>query len=168
MGLELSNVRSARRDGLLNRDLAEVDLNSAVFPGQQGGPLEHVLATDSRRTGINVVSGGTDTHVVLVDLRLRARRQAGRGTAAPGGHHRQPQRRAVDPRPPMISSGVRIGTPARAARGFGPDEFADVADVIAVALRPSTDEHALDGQRQQALELAARFPLYPTLAEAVR
>ena len=176
-------------------------LNSAVFPGQQGGPLEHViaakavafklaagdafrdrqvrtlqgarllanrlLADDSRREGINVVSGGTDTHLVLVDLRASDLD----GKQAEDRLHRvgiTVNRNAVpfDPRPPMISSGVRIGTPALAARGFGPDEFTVVADVIAAALRPSTDEFALDGLRQRVVELAARFPLYPTLASA--
>jgi glycine hydroxymethyltransferase len=73
-----------------------------------------------------------------------------------------------DPRPPMVSSGVRIGTPALATRGFGDDEFAAVADVVAAALRPATDDRTLDGLREQVAKLAARFPLYPTLAEMVR
>jgi glycine hydroxymethyltransferase len=176
-------------------------LNSAVFPGQQGGPLEHViaakavsfklaagdafrdrqvrtlqgarllaerlLADDSRHAGINVVSGGTDTHLVLVDLRTCELD----GRQAEDRLHRvgiTVNRNAVpfDPRPPMISSGVRIGTPALAARGFGPEEFAAVADIIAVSLRPSTDEHTLDGLRLQVRALAARYPLYPTLAAA--
>jgi glycine hydroxymethyltransferase len=178
-------------------------LNSAVFPGQQGGPLEHViaakavafglaageefrdrqertlqgarlladrlLADDSRREGVNVVSGGTDTHLVLVDLRDSELD----GKQAEDRLHRvgiTVNRNAVpfDPRPPMISSGVRIGTPALAARGFGADEFGTVADVIAAALRPSSDDHALDGLREQVVKLAAQFPLYPTLTEAAR
>jgi len=184
-------------------------LNSAVFPGQQGGPLEHViaakavafglaageafrdrqertlhgarlladrlLADDSRREGVNVVSGGTDTHLVLVDLRASELD----GKQAEDRLHRvgiTVNRNAVpfDPRPPMVSSGVRIGTPALAARGFGAEEFAAVADIIAAALRPSTDDQALDGLREQSMKLAADFPLYPALAhnpdfaEAVR
>jgi glycine hydroxymethyltransferase len=67
----------------------------------------------------------------------------------------------------MISSGVRIGTPALAARGLGADGFAAVADIIAAALRPSTDEHALDGLREQVTKLAKQFPLYPKLEEVV-
>jgi glycine hydroxymethyltransferase len=178
-------------------------LNSAVFPGQQGGPLEHVIAAkavafklaageafrdrqertlqgarllagrllddDSRREGISVVSGGTDTHLVLVDL--RASDLDGK-QAEDHLHHVgiTVNRNAVpfDPRPPMVSSGVRIGTPALAARGFGSNEFAAVADIIAAALRPSTDERALDGLREQVVKLAAQFPLYPSLAEPVR
>ena len=177
--------------------------NSSVFPGQQGGPLEHViaakavafkiaagdafrdrqvrtlegariladrlLADDSRAAGIGVVSGGTDVHLVLVDLRASELD----GKQAEDRLHRvgiTVNRNAVpfDPRPPMISSGVRIGTPALAARGFGEAEFTEVADIIAAALRPSTDEAALDALRDRATSLAAAHPLYPTLKEVPR
>jgi glycine/serine hydroxymethyltransferase len=140
------------------------------YPGRRyyGGCeiADRLLEQDSRREGINVVSGGTDTHLVLVDLRASELD----GKQAEDRLHRvgiTVNRNAVpfDPRPPMISSGVRIGTPALAARGFGPDEFATVADVIAAALRPSTDEQALDGLREQVAKLATQFPLYPKLAE---
>jgi glycine hydroxymethyltransferase len=170
-------------------------LNSAVFPGQQGGPLEHVIAAkavafgiaagpafrdrqertlrgarllaerllrdDARREGVGVVSGGTDVHLVLVDLRASALD----GKQAEDRLHRvgiTVNRNAVpfDPRPPMVSSGVRIGTPALATRGFGDAEFAAVADVIAAALRPGADEPTLDGLRGRVAELAAAFPLY--------
>ena len=175
-------------------------LNSAVFPGQQGGPLEHVIAAkavafgiaagpefrdrqertlrgariladrllrdDARRAGVGVVSGGTDVHLVLVDLRDSELD----GKRAEDRLHRvgiTVNRNAVpfDPRPPLVSSGVRIGTPALATRGFDDAEFAEVADVIAEALDPAADEHALDGLRGRVAALAARFPLYPTLAE---
>ena len=175
-------------------------LNSNVFPGQQGGPLEHViaakavafklaageafrdrqvrtlegarlladrlLARDSRAAGIGVVSGGTDVHLVLVDLRASELD----GKQAEDRLHRvgiTVNRNAVpfDPRPPMISSGVRIGTPALAARGFARAEFAEVADIVAEALRPATDEPALDALRDRVTELAAAYPLYPTLEE---
>src|SRR5262245_3709042 len=150
-------------------------INSAVFPGQQGGPLQHVIAAKAvafklaaseafaerqRRTlagaqalaerltapdvgeaGVGVLTGGTDVHLVLVDLR----RSALDGKQAEDRLHRigiTVNRNAVpfDPRPPMISSGVRIGTPALASRGFGTEEFAEVADIIAEALQPSLDE----------------------------
>jgi glycine hydroxymethyltransferase len=68
----------------------------------------------------------------------------------------------------MVSSGVRIGTPALAARGFGSAEFAEVADIVAQALRPATDETALDSLRDRVTELAAARPLYPTLKETPR
>ena len=73
-----------------------------------------------------------------------------------------------DPRPPMVSSGVRIGTPALAARGFDAEDFAEVADVIAAALRPSVSEQQLAGLRERVARLAGRHPLYPELMEAGR
>jgi glycine hydroxymethyltransferase len=184
--------------------LADAELgkkfNSSVFPGQQGGPLEHViaakavafklaaepafrerqkrtlagariladrlLAPDSRAAGVNVVSGGTDVHLVLVDLRESALdgRQAEDRLHSIGI---TVNRNAVpfDPRPPMVSSGVRIGTPALAARGFGLADFSEVADVIAAALRPSTGDDSLPGLRARVAALAARHPLYPDLTE---
>ncbi|MFW3170930.1 serine hydroxymethyltransferase [Geodermatophilus sp. CPCC 206100] len=178
-------------------------LNSSVFPGQQGGPLEHViaakavafklagepafrerqertlagariladrlLAADSREAGVDVVSGGTDVHLVLVDLRASALdgRQAEDRLHSIGI---TVNRNAVpfDPRPPMVSSGVRIGTPALAARGFGLDDFTEVADVIAAALRPSTGDEQLAGLRARVTRLADRHPLYPDLTGAGR
>jgi glycine hydroxymethyltransferase len=68
-----------------------------------------------------------------------------------------------DPRPPMVSSGVRIGTPALAARGFGMEEFLEVADVIAGALLPSFDKGIAEKLRERVATLAANFPLYPEL-----
>jgi glycine hydroxymethyltransferase len=178
-------------------------LNSSVFPGQQGGPLEHViaakavafklaagdafrdrqvrtlegarlladrlLADDSRADGIGVVSGGTDVHLVLVDLRASELD----GKQAEDRLHRvgiTVNRNAVpfDPRPPMVSSGVRIGTPALAARGFGSADFAEVSDIVANTLRPSTDESALNVLRDRGAALAAAHPLYPRLAQVDR
>jgi glycine hydroxymethyltransferase len=187
---------------LATADLAK-KVNSAVFPGQQGGPLEHViaakavafklagepafrerqertlagarlladrlLAPDSREAGVDVVSGGTDVHLVLVDLRESELdgRQAEDRLHAIGI---TVNRNAVpfDPRPPMVSSGVRIGTPALAARGFGLEDFAEVSDVIAAALRPSVSEGQLAELRGRVTRLADRHPLYPDLTEAVR
>ncbi|MEJ8278606.1 serine hydroxymethyltransferase [Pseudonocardia spirodelae] len=169
-------------------------LNSQVFPGQQGGPLEHVIAAKAvafklagepafaerqRRTlegarilaerllaepGIGVVSGGTDVHLVLVDLRDSELD----GKQAEDRLHRvgiTVNRNAVpfDPRPPMVSSGVRIGTPALAARGFGAEEFTEVADVVARALRPAAGDAELDGLAARVTALADRHPLYPEL-----
>src|SRR4051812_11637486 len=175
--------------------------NSAVFPGQQGGPLEHVIAAkavafklaadpafrerqqrtldgskilaerllqqDSREAGINVVSGGTDVHLVLVDLRESVLD----GQQAEDRLHRvgiTVNRNAVpfDPRPPMVSSGVRIGTAALATRGFDLDAFREVADIISLALRPGADDTDLDVLRARVDVLSQRFPLYPNLSEA--
>ncbi|MGO4385648.1 serine hydroxymethyltransferase [Specibacter sp. RAF43] len=173
-------------------------INSAVFPGQQGGPLEHVIAgkavafkiaasaefkerqqrvlagarilaerlvqADVAAKGISVVSGGTDVHLVLVDLRHCALdgQQAEDRLAA---IDITVNRNAVpfDPRPPMVTSGLRIGTPALATRGFGEDAFAEVADIIALALTADADAD-LTGLRERVATLAAAHPLYPGVA----
>ncbi|MFJ2197042.1 serine hydroxymethyltransferase [Streptomyces violaceusniger] len=183
---------------LSRADLAK-KINSAVFPGQQGGPLEHVIAAKAvafkvaageefaerqRRTldgarilagrlladdvaeaGITVLTGGTEVHLVLVDLRASALD----GQQAEDRLHRvgiTVNRNAVpfDPRPPMVSSGLRIGTPALATRGFGAAEFREVADIIAQALM---DERLGDERtgllRDRVEKLATAFPLYPRL-----
>jgi glycine hydroxymethyltransferase len=188
---------------ILAKDELRKKFNSAVFPGQQGGPLEHViaakavafklagepafaarqrrtlqgariiadrlLAADSREAGVNVVSGGTDVHLVLVDLRDSSLD----GKQAEDRLHNvgiTVNRNTVpfDPRPPMVSSGVRIGTPALAARGFGDAEFAEVAEIIAAALRPDATGEDLRTLRGRVTALAARFPLYPELTEGAR
>jgi glycine hydroxymethyltransferase len=188
---------------ILTTDELRKKVNSAVFPGQQGGPLEHVvaakavafklaaepafrerqertlagarlladrlLAPDSREAGISVVSGGTDVHLVLVDLRESTLD----GRQAEDRLHQigiTVNRNAVpfDPRPPMVSSGVRIGTPALAARGFDVEDFAEVADIIALALRPSVSATDLAELCDRVAVLAARHPLYPDLTEAGR
>jgi glycine hydroxymethyltransferase len=167
-------------------------LNSAVFPGQQGGPLMHVIAAkatafllagtpefkdrqertirgaqalaarltqeDAKAAGIDVLTGGTDVHLVLVDLR----ESEVDGKQAEDLLHEvgiTVNRNSVpfDPRPPMVTSGVRIGTSALATRGFGDAEFAEVADVIALTLMPNPDVAALSA-RVKALTDA--FPLY--------
>ncbi|KXF48791.1 serine hydroxymethyltransferase [Rhodococcus sp. SC4] len=172
-------------------------INSAVFPGQQGGPLEHVIAgkatafkmaaepefaerqercldgakvlaerlsrPDVKEAGISVLTGGTDVHLVLVDLR----------DAAIDGQQAEDRLDAIgitvnrnavpfDPRPPMVTSGLRIGTPALAARGFGRDDFVTVADLIAQAL---TAADGADTTRLAAevRALADKYPLYPSL-----
>jgi glycine hydroxymethyltransferase len=174
-------------------------LNSAVFPGQQGGPLEHVIAAkavafkmaagpefadrqqrtldgarliaerllqpDLTEAGVSVLTHGTDVHLVLVDLRNSELN----GQQAEDRLHRvgiTVNRNAVpfDPRPPMVSSGVRIGTPALAARGFGAEEFTEVADIIAATLLPSFDDGAAAQLRARVSTLTGRFPLYPSLA----
>ena len=116
-----------------------------------------------------MVSGGTDVHLVLVDLRHSELD----GQQAEDRLHRigiTVNRNAVpfDPRPPMVSSGLRIGTPALAARGFGAPEFTEVADIIASALISPAPENgpgdeAAAGLRRRVAALAARFPLYPHL-----
>ncbi|MEI8409822.1 MULTISPECIES: serine hydroxymethyltransferase [unclassified Kribbella] len=176
-------------------------INSAVFPGQQGGPLEHVIAAKAvafkaaasedfrdrqERTlegariladrlsaadvflaGITVLTGGTDVHLVLVDLRNSELD----GQQAEDRLHTigiTVNRNAVpfDPRPPMVSSGLRIGTPALATRGFDRTAFAEVADIIAAALSAPLDDALAAELRGRVESLADKFPLYPHLAAA--
>lgn len=183
---------------ILSRDMALAKkLNSNVFPGQQGGPLMHVIAAkatafklaaepefkerqertlrgasiladrltadDSRSHGIDVLTGGTDVHLVLADLR----HSEINGQQAEDALHKvgiTVNRNAVpfDPRPPMVTSGLRIGTPALATRGFGDVEFTEVADVIAEALKPGADIAAL---RARVGALTRAFPLYSGLQQ---
>jgi len=172
-------------------------INSAVFPGQQGGPLEHVIAgkavafkiaaseefrerqervlagarvlaerlvqPDVSAKGISVVSGGTDVHLVLVDLRnceLNGQQAEDRLAAIDITVNRNAV--PFDPRPPMVTSGLRIGTPALATRGFDEDAFREVADIIAEALIADADAD-LSGLRHRVEELAKAHPLYPGL-----
>ena len=173
-------------------------INSAVFPGMQGGPLEHVIAAkavsfkiaagpefrerqartlegarilaerlvqpDATEAGVTVLTGGTDVHLVLVDLRASELD----GKQAEDRLHDigiTVNRNAVpfDPRPPMVTSGLRIGTPALATRGFDAEDFREVADIIAVALRPTFDDDTRAGLQARVSALVARRPLYPTL-----
>ncbi|MBB4685423.1 serine hydroxymethyltransferase [Amycolatopsis jiangsuensis] len=188
------------RGGLiLCREELAKKINSAVFPGQQGGPLEHVIAakavalkiaasagfrerqertlagsriladrlsrTDCAEAGVRVLTGGTDVHLVLVDLVQSALD----GQQAEDRLHSvgiTVNRNAVpfDPRPPMVTSGLRIGTPALATRGFGDDDFTEVADVIAQALKPDFDDSVRQALRHRVELLAKKHPLYAELA----
>jgi glycine hydroxymethyltransferase len=178
---------------ILGKEAFAKKVNSAVFPGQQGGPLMHVVAAkavafkiaageefklrqervlegarilaerltapDVAEAGVSVLTGGTDVHLVLVDLRNSDLD----GKQAEDLLHEAGitvNRNAVpfDPRPPMVTSGLRIGTPALATRGFGSTEFTEVADIIATALKGGADVAAL---RARVKKLADDFPLYP-------
>ena len=184
---------------LLSRDAATCGrkLNSAVFPGQQGGPLMHVVAAkavalklaagegfkdrqrrtveganilaerltnqDVRDAGVSLVTGGTDVHLVLVDLRDSPMD----GQQAEDLLHDvgiTVNRNAVpwDPRPAAVTSGLRIGTPALATRGFGAAEFTEVADVIATALVDGKNAN-VDALAARIHKLTEQFPLYEGL-----
>ncbi|GGU16163.1 serine hydroxymethyltransferase [Nocardioides albus] len=186
---------------LTNDPAVAKKINSSVFPGQQGGPLEHViagkavafkvaaepefrerqertlrgariiaerlLADDVAAAGVSVVSGGTDVHLVLVDLRDSELT----GQDGEDRLHRigiTVNRNAVpfDPRPPMVSSGLRIGTPALATRGFGDADFSEVADIIAAALKDDFTDETADELRSRVTVLAEKYPLYPHLTES--
>ncbi|KCG02894.1 serine hydroxymethyltransferase [Mycobacterium tuberculosis] len=118
---------------------------------------------DVAERGIAVLTGGTDVHLVLVDLRdaeLDGQQAEDRLAAVDITVNRNAV--PFDPRPPMITSGLRIGTPALAARGFSHNDFRAVADLIAAALTATNDDQ-LGPLRAQVQRLAARYPLYPEL-----
>ena len=122
---------------------------------------ERLTQPDAAEAGIRVLTGGTDVHLVLVDL-VNSELN---GKEAEDRLHEigiTVNRNAVpnDPRPPMVTSGLRIGTPALATRGFGDADFAEVADIIAEALKPGFDAATL---RSRVQALAAKHPLYPGL-----
>jgi glycine hydroxymethyltransferase len=171
-------------------------IDSAVFPGQQGGPLEHVIAAKAvafriaasdlfaerqRRTvagaqalaeellkaghGVNVLTGGTDVHLILVDLRDTEPALTGRQAEDRLDEIEiTVNRNAVpfDPRPPIEASGLRIGTPALATRGLQQDDFTEVGRILAIALTPEYESRARElGERVEAL--VERYPLYESL-----
>ena len=174
-------------------------LNSAVFPGQQGGPLIHAIAAkavamkiagteefkerqqrtldgarilaerltaqDCAAAGVDVLTGGTDVHLVLADLRNSEMN----GQEAEDLLHEvgiTVNRNAVpnDPRPPMVTSGLRIGTPALATRGFDEAAFTEVADIIGTALAAGKGAN-VEALRARVSALAAQYPLYEGLEE---
>ncbi|HEY2600610.1 MAG TPA: serine hydroxymethyltransferase [Thermoleophilaceae bacterium] len=190
-------IGGARGGMILCREEYAKPINSAVFPGQQGGPLMHVIAGKAvslriaqsdafrerqQRTraaafvlaeemlsgGINVLTGGTDVHLVLADLRdseLDGKQAEDRlhdiGITV--------NRNAVpfDPRPPAVSSGLRIGSPALATRGLQVEDFREIGKVIVKALTSAQWGDAEIGElRERTRALAERYPLYPQLTAA--
>ena len=195
------------RSGMLLSSRAEQwgkKLNSAVFPGQQGGPLMHVIAAkavamkiagteefrerqertvrgaaiiaerlgadDVKAAGVSLVTGGTDVHLVLVDLRdSTLDGQQAEDLLHTAGITVNRNAVPFDPRPPRVTSGLRIGTPALATRGFGEAEFTEVADIIAATLvhgaAGTADDETLAALRGRVRALTDAFPLYPGLAQ---
>ncbi|WP_024794455.1 serine hydroxymethyltransferase [Tomitella biformata] len=174
-------------------------LNSAVFPGQQGGPLMHAIAAkavalkiagtaefkdrqertlsgarilaerltgaDVAANGISVLTGGTDVHLVLVDLRnSKLDGQQGEDLLHEVGITVNRNAVPFDPRPPMNPSGLRIGTPALATRGFDDAAFTEVADIIATALAAGSGAD-IPALRARVSKLAAQYPLYEGLED---
>lgn len=186
------------RSGLiLAREEFAKKLNSAVFPGQQGGPLMHAVAAkavafkiagtpefkerqqrtvegaqiiaerltaaDCKAAGVDVLTGGTDVHLILVDLRnSQLDGQQAEDLLHEVGITVNRNSVPFDPRPPMVTSGLRIGTPALATRGFDAAAFTEVAEIIAAALIGSADAEALQAR---VAALAAQFPLYDGLED---
>jgi glycine hydroxymethyltransferase len=189
------------RGGMIvtNDEAIAKKVNSAIFPGIQGGPLMHVIAGKAAafgealrpefkayqkqvranavaladqlvKGGLDIVTGGTDTHVMLVDLRPKGVK--GNATEkALGRAHITCNKNGIpfDPEKPMVTSGIRLGTPAGTTRGFGEEEFRAIADMIVEVV----DGLAANGEegngeveaavKAKVAELCARFPLYPNL-----
>lgn len=183
------------RGGLILTNSSQLakKFNKAVFPGTQGGPLEHVIAgkavaffealkpefkiysaqvIENARSmaaqlverGFKIVSGGTDNHLMLVDLRSigMTGKEADRlleEVNVTANKNTVP----FDPESPFVTSGLRLGSPAMTTRGMGPDEFAEIANIIADRLLNPSDEAIASNCRQRVAFLCDRFPLYPHL-----
>lgn len=184
------SLRGPRGGFILMKPEHEKAINSAIFPGLQGGPLMHVIAGKAVafrealepafkvyqqqvaanaqalaqtlvEKGLRIVSGRTESHVMLVDL--RARRITGKDAeAALGRAHITVNKNAIpnDPEKPFVTSGIRVGSPAMTTRGFGVQEARLVGEMISDVLDRPDDERHLAAIRERVDALAARFPVY--------
>ena len=184
------SLRGPRGGIILMKAEHEKAINSAVFPGLQGGPLMHVIAAKAVAfgealrpefkaysqsiienaqalaeslvaRGLRIVSGRTESHLMLVDL--RAKHITGKtAEAALGAAHITVNKNAIpnDPEKPMVTSGIRLGTPACTTRGFGPEEMRQVGHLIADVLESAEDAAVIERVRRQVAALTARFPVY--------
>ena len=184
------SLRGPRGGVILMKAEHEKAINSAIFPGLQGGPLMHVIAGKAvafkealspefktyqeqvvknakvvaetlTARGLRIVSGRTESHVMLVDL--RAKGISGKAAeAALGAAHMTINKNSIpnDPEKPMVTSGIRVGTPAMTTRGFKEEEARLTANLLADVLENPADEANLARVRAQVAELTARFPVY--------
>ena len=188
-------LRGPRGGCILSRAEHAAAIDKAMFPGLQGGPLEHAIAAKAvafgevldpsfkayaqqvvanaaalaealAGHGFRLCSGGTDNHLLLVDLRTFDAELTGKEAQAvldDAGISLNKNTVPDDPRSPFVTSGVRIGTPAVTTQGMGTDEMVIVADLIARALRNRDDATAVAGVKMEAEALCARFQPYPEL-----
>ncbi|MEP6559063.1 MAG: serine hydroxymethyltransferase [Burkholderiales bacterium] len=184
------SLRGPRGGIILMKAQHEKAINSAIFPGLQGGPLMHIIAAKAvafkeamapefktyqqqviknaqvvadtlTQRGLRIVSGRTESHVMLVDL--RAKGITGKeAEAVLGSAHMTINKNAIpnDPEKPMVTSGVRIGTPAMTTRGFKEDEARQTANLVADVLERPRDESNLAAVREKVAALTSRFPVY--------
>ena len=184
------SLRGPRSGFILMKEQHAKAINSAVFPGLQGGPLMHIIAAKAvafkealqpefkqyalqvkknaqvvaetlTQRGLRIVSGGTQSHVMLVDLRPKGI-TGKEAEAVLGSAHMTINKNAIpnDPEKPMVTSGVRIGTPAMTTRGFKEDEARATANLVADVLDQPRDEAHLAAVRAKVAELTKRFPVY--------
>ncbi len=183
-------LRGPRGGVILMKPDFEKAINSAVFPGLQGGPLMHVIAAKAvafgealrpafkayqqqvlknakvlaetlSRRGLRIVSGGTQSHMFLVDL--RAKKITGKqAEAVLGSAHMTVNKNAIpkDPEKPMVTSGIRIGSPALTTRGFTENEAEQTANLIADVLDNPGDAATIDRVKRDVAALTRRFPVY--------
>jgi len=183
-------LRGPRGGLILMKPQYEKAINSAVFPGLQGGPLMHVIAAKAvafkealapefktyqqqvlanarvmaetlGRRGLRIVSGGTQSHLMLVDL--RAKGITGKAAeAALGQAHMTVNKNAIpnDPEKPMVTSGIRVGTPAMTTRGFREVETEQTANLIADVLEAPNETATIDRVRAEVAKLTAKYPVY--------
>ncbi len=183
-------LRGPRGGMILCREAYAKTLNSQIFPGIQGGPLEHVIAAKAvsfgealrpefktyqqrivdnaqalaeglKKAGLRLVSGGTDNHLMLVDLRpKKLTGKIGEEALGKAGITVNKNMIPWDPEKPMTTSGIRVGTPALTTRGMGTAEMTRIAALIGRALDAPADEGALARVRGEVRELCAHFPMY--------
>ena len=184
------SLRGPRGGIILMKAEHEKAINSAIFPGLQGGPLMHVIAAKAvafkealapefklyqqqvlvnakvvaqtlTERGLRIVSGGTESHVMLVDLRSKGI-TGKEAEAVLGAAHMTINKNAIpnDPEKPMVTSGVRIGTPAMTTRGFRDEEARQTAHLIADVLDNPRDTANIESVRARVNALTARFPVY--------
>jgi glycine hydroxymethyltransferase len=184
------SLRGPRGGIILMKSEHEKAINSAIFPGLQGGPLMHVIAAKAvafkeamapefktyqqqvlknaqivaetlTQRGLRIVSGGTQSHVMLVDLRSKGI-TGKEAEAVLGAAHMTINKNAIpnDPEKPMVTSGVRVGTPAMTTRGFKDEEARMTANLIADVLDNPRDEANIAAVRAKVNALTARFPVY--------
>ena len=184
------SLRGPRSGFILMKAEHEKVINSAVFPGLQGGPLMHIIAAKAvafkealspefkqyaaqvkknaqvvaetlTQRGLRIVSGGTQSHVMLVDLRSKGI-TGKEAEAVLGSAHMTINKNTIpnDPEKPMVTSGVRIGTPAMTTRGFKEEEACATANLVADVLDNPRDEANLAAVRAKVAELTKRFPVY--------
>jgi glycine hydroxymethyltransferase len=183
-------LRGPRGGMILCREAHAKTLNSQIFPGIQGGPLEHVIAAKAvalhealqpafkeyqrhivenavllaeglKSAGLRLVSGGTDNHLMLVDLRpKKLTGKVAEEALGKAGITVNKNMIPWDPEKPMTTSGIRVGTPALTARGMGPREMMFVAALIGRALDSPGDEKVLAKVREDVRDLCEQFPMY--------
>lgn len=186
-------LRGPRGGMILCRKSWAAAIDKAVFPGSQGGPLMHIIAAKAvafgealrpefkqyaqnvvnnakvlseelLSKGINIVSGGTDNHLMLIDTRnLNITGKAAEHVLDEVGITVNKNAIPFDPTSPFVTSGIRIGTPAATARGMNEDAMKVIAEVISLVLHNPEDSAVLDQARGMVRELTAKYPLYPNM-----